>query len=109
VGRRRRSRVGRRQCERHASDSPMPGECEGGYIFDEIQDLIEPIERPHKDVRAGLTSHGWCGVARTKPAGIDPWCAVADVALRRKRGGIGATYNKLLIILIVIAIISKLH
>jgi hypothetical protein len=28
-------------------------EGEGGCIFDEIDNLVEPAERPHMDVRAG--------------------------------------------------------
>jgi hypothetical protein len=30
------------------------GEGEGGCVFDEIGNLVEPTERPHVDVRAGL-------------------------------------------------------
>ena len=34
-------------------------------FFDEIQNLVEPAERPHMEVRTGLISHGRRGVART--------------------------------------------
>jgi hypothetical protein len=39
----------------HAFDSPSPGEHmgEGGCIFDEIGNLVEPTERLHMDVQAG--------------------------------------------------------
>lgn len=36
-----------------ASNSPMSGEGEIGCIFDEISNLVEPIERPSKDGRTG--------------------------------------------------------
>jgi hypothetical protein len=42
-----------RSGQSHASESPPSSEGEIGCLFDEIQNLVEPIERPHKDVRAG--------------------------------------------------------
>jgi hypothetical protein len=47
-------------CEapRRVSGQPSSSEGEGGCLFDEIQDFVEPTERPHTEVRAGLTSHG---------------------------------------------------
>jgi hypothetical protein len=40
----------------------MPGEGEIGFFFDEIRNLVEPIERPHMEVRTGLHSlrMAWC-------------------------------------------------
>ena len=40
----------------HREDSPVPGAGEVGCIFDEISNLVEPNERTHTEVRAGLTS-----------------------------------------------------
>jgi len=40
-----RPREIRKASQSHAFDWPMPGEGESGCIFDEIQDLVEPIER----------------------------------------------------------------
>lgn len=37
-------------------DSPSPGEGEIGCLFDEIVYFVEPIERPHMKVWAGLSS-----------------------------------------------------
>jgi hypothetical protein len=34
-------------------------EGDAGCLSDEIGNLVGPAERPHKEVRAGLTSHGW--------------------------------------------------
>jgi hypothetical protein len=38
---------------RAAEGSRNGGEGEVGCLFDEIQNLVEPTERPHTDVRAG--------------------------------------------------------
>jgi hypothetical protein len=35
-----------RRGQSHASDSPVPGEGEVGCLFDEIDNLVEPTERP---------------------------------------------------------------
>jgi len=50
-----------------ASGSPLPGDGEGGWISDEIDNLVEPTERPSMDGRAGSTSHGWRGVRPERP------------------------------------------
>jgi hypothetical protein len=55
----------RKASRARAPDSPMSSEGEVGCLFDEIGNLVEPTERLHMDVQAGLTSHGWRGVART--------------------------------------------
>jgi hypothetical protein len=52
-------------------------------FFDEKQDLVEPNERPHPEVRAGLTSHGRRNFARTaRPTKNTPesrlWAAVVE-------------------------------
>jgi hypothetical protein len=36
----------REATQRHASESPSSGEGEGGRLFDEIGNLVEPTERP---------------------------------------------------------------
>jgi hypothetical protein len=45
----------KRRGRARAPDSPMPGEGmgEGGCLFDEIGNLVEPTERPYMDVPAG--------------------------------------------------------
>jgi hypothetical protein len=48
-----------------APDPPSSSEGEAGCLFDEIGNLVEPTKRLHMEVQAGLTSHGWRGVART--------------------------------------------
>jgi hypothetical protein len=50
---------------RRVSGPPVPGEGEGGCLFDEMSNLGEPTERLLMDVQTGLNSHGWRGVART--------------------------------------------
>jgi hypothetical protein len=55
----------RKASRSHASNSPMSGEGKGGCLFDEIQNLVEPAERPVMDDQAGSTSHGWRDEART--------------------------------------------
>jgi TonB family protein len=55
----------RKASRSRALDSPVPGEGKVGCLFDEIGNLVEPTERLHMDVQAGLNSHGWRGVART--------------------------------------------
>jgi hypothetical protein len=49
--------------------TPLTGRCRARVradaFFDEIQNLVEPAERPHMEVRTGLISHGRRGVART--------------------------------------------
>jgi hypothetical protein len=50
----------------HAFDSPVPREGEDGCLFDEIQNLVEPDERPVMDDQAGLPSHGWRDVTERR-------------------------------------------
>jgi hypothetical protein len=44
-------------------------EGEVGCLFDEIDNLVEPTERPAMDGRTGLSSHGRRGGARTERPG----------------------------------------
>ena len=56
-----------------APNSPLSSKGEVACLFDEIGNLVDPTERLHMDVQAGLTSHGWRGVARTaRPDGEYP-------------------------------------
>jgi hypothetical protein len=50
-----------------APASPSSGEGEGGWVFDEIGNLVEATERPPMEGRAGSTSHGWRGVRPERP------------------------------------------
>jgi hypothetical protein len=63
----------REESRSHASDSPMPGEGEDGCLFDEVQNLVEPDERPVMDDRAGLPSHGWRDVVRMARPDEEYW------------------------------------
>lgn len=39
---------------------------DAGCLSDEISNLVGPAERPHKEVRAGLSSHGWRDARRSR-------------------------------------------
>ena len=55
----------RKASRARAPDSPSPGEGmgEGGCLFDEISNLVEPTERRYRDVPAGRSEAGCRSVA----------------------------------------------
>ena len=62
-----------------APDSPVPGEGEGGWVFDEMGNLVEPTERPTMgEPNAG----GRRDMDVVAGAGARPDCAAT-------RGGLG--------------------